>query len=63
VGLDDLKFAHERGLKKIELHIDSNVVVQTLHSVKDESVVGLRIIQKNCCLLAMLGSKDLSFLS
>jgi hypothetical protein len=23
----------------------------------------LRIIQKNCCLLAMLGSKDLSFLS
>jgi hypothetical protein len=32
VCLDDLKFAFERSLKKIELHIDFNVVVQTLHS-------------------------------
>ncbi|GAU29740.1 hypothetical protein TSUD_392290 [Trifolium subterraneum] len=37
---------HERGYKKIELHIDSNVVVQTLHSARDGSVVGWRIIQE-----------------
>ncbi|GAU42972.1 hypothetical protein TSUD_188450 [Trifolium subterraneum] len=51
--LDGLKFTYERGHKKIELHIDSNVVVQTLHSARDGSVVGWRIIQEIRRLLAL----------
>ncbi|GAU30080.1 hypothetical protein TSUD_332490 [Trifolium subterraneum] len=51
--LDGLKFTYERGHKKIELHIDSNVVVETLHSARDGIVVGWRIIQEIRRLLAL----------
>ncbi|XP_045810455.1 uncharacterized protein LOC123904892 [Trifolium pratense] len=50
---DGLTFAYDRGFKKIALHIDSNVVVHTLQSDKDGSVVGWRIIQEIRRLLGM----------
>jgi ribonuclease HI len=49
--LDGLKLAYERGFKIIELHIDSNVLVQTLQSARDGSVVGWRLIQEICRLV------------
>ncbi|KAK2422059.1 Polynucleotidyl transferase, ribonuclease H superfamily protein [Trifolium repens] len=51
--LDGLKLAYERGFKKIELHIDSNAMVQTLQSTRDGSVVGWRLIHEIRRLLAM----------
>jgi L1 cell adhesion molecule like protein len=51
--LDGLKLAYDRGFKKIALHIDSYVVVQTLQSDKDGSVVGWRVIHEIKRLLAM----------
>ncbi|PNY05394.1 ribonuclease H [Trifolium pratense] len=44
---------NSNGFKKIALHIDSYVVVHTLQSDKDDSVVGWRIIQEIRRLLAM----------
>jgi len=34
----------ERGFAKVELHVDSSVVVCILQTTKDESVVGCRLI-------------------
>jgi hypothetical protein len=52
-GVIGLKLAYDRGSKKTALHTDSNVVVQTLQSDKDDNVVGWRIIHKIRRLLAM----------
>ncbi|MCH79274.1 putative non-LTR retroelement reverse transcriptase [Trifolium medium] len=51
--LDGLTFAFDRGHKKIELHTDSCVVVQTLQSGREGSVVGWRLIQQIRRMLAM----------
>ncbi|GAU35983.1 hypothetical protein TSUD_207870 [Trifolium subterraneum] len=50
---DGLTFAYDKGFKKIVLHVDSNVVVQTLQSDRDGSVVGWRLIQEIQRLLVM----------
>jgi len=38
----------ERGFAKVELHVDSSVVVCTLDTTKVESVVGWHLIQEIC---------------
>ena len=43
----------ERGFAKVELHVDSSVVVCTLDTTKVESVVGWHLIQEICWLLAL----------
>ncbi|GAU23291.1 hypothetical protein TSUD_237450 [Trifolium subterraneum] len=48
-----LTFAYDRGFKRIVLHVDSNVVVHTLQSDRDHSVVGWRFIQEIRRLLVM----------
>jgi len=48
-----LRIARERGFSKVELHVDSSVVVRTLQTTKDGSVVGWRLIQEIRRLLAL----------
>ncbi|MCH81618.1 ribonuclease H protein [Trifolium medium] len=52
-GFYGLRLARDRGFSKVELHVDSSVIVHKLHSNKDESVVGWRLIQEIRRLLSL----------
>jgi len=45
---DGLQIAKERGFATVELHVDSSVVVHSLQTIKDGSIVGWRLIQEIC---------------
>jgi hypothetical protein len=40
-----IKLACDRGLSKMEFHVDSHVIAKMLKSSEDEYVIGLRLIQ------------------
>jgi len=50
---EGLYVGHARGYQRVELHIDSIVVVNTLKSRSCGSVVSWRLVQHIICLLEM----------
>ncbi|MCI85994.1 ribonuclease H protein, partial [Trifolium medium] len=43
---DGLRLTRDRGIAKLKVHVDSQVVVQTLNSTKEGSVIGWRLIKE-----------------